>query len=77
MSELWLSPAEVKELTGGRVRFKAQCRALVRLGLPFTVNDVGRPLVECARVVSSPAPAAPRRKAERGPNWEALDGTNA
>jgi hypothetical protein len=44
MSELWISPEDVEELTG-KVRWKAQCRALAEMGIPFRPNAVGRPLV--------------------------------
>ena len=74
MSELWLPPAEVEELTG-KVRWKAQCRALAAMGVPFTPNAVGRPLVE--RALYETAKAKPGTKSKRGPNWEALRGKAA
>lgn len=67
MSDLWLDPAEVEELTDKR-RWTAQCRALAAMGVPFTPNAVGRPLVERAAVVSKPA----KPKAKREPNWGAI-----
>lgn len=73
MSETWLTPDEVKELTS-RERWSAQCRALARLGIPFQPNAVGRPLVERALVLSG---AATPRKPKREPNWKALDGKAA
>jgi len=75
MSDDYVSPATVEELTN-RKKFKAQCRALARLGIPFRPNAVGRPLVERAVVLSSAA-QAPKPKAKRGPNWDALNGTPA
>lgn len=72
MSDLWLSPDEVVELTA-RERWTAQCRALAAMGVPFTPNAVGRPLVERAAVCSSPA--KPRGKRE--PNWSAMRGKAA
>ena len=63
----WLSAESVEELTG-RKRWTAQCRKLAEMGIPFRPNAVGRPLVEPAVVLSSPAPA--KRKAE--PNWSAI-----
>lgn len=46
----WLHPQEVEELTGLK-RWKAQCRALARMGVPFRPNAQGRPLVERAAVL--------------------------
>lgn len=72
MADTWLSPDEVVELTA-RQRWTAQCRVLARMGVPFTPNAVGRPLVERAAVVSAPA----RPKAKREPNWGAMRGKAA
>jgi hypothetical protein len=66
VSDLWLTPDEVAELTA-RKRWKAQCKALAEMGVKFTPNAVGRPLVERAAVVSQPKS---RKKA--GPNWDAI-----
>jgi hypothetical protein len=73
MSDTWLSPEEVEELTA-RQRWSAQCKALAGMGIPFRPNAVGRPLVERAAVCSAPAKSKP---AKRGPNWEALNGKAA
>lgn len=70
MSEAWLTADEVAELTA-RQKWTAQCRALVRMGVPFRPNAVGRPLVERAAVLSSRP--EPRRK-RVGPNWDAMRG---
>lgn len=70
MSEAWLTADEVAELTA-RQKWKAQCRMLARMGVPFRPNAVGRPLVERGAVLSSPA--KPRRK-RAGPNWDAMRG---
>lgn len=67
MSETWLDPEEVAELTA-RTRWKAQCRALAEMGVPFKPNAVGRPLVERAVICTAPSKA----KAKRGPNWDAI-----
>lgn len=67
MAELWLTPDEVAELTA-RVRWKAQCRQLAAMGVPFKPNAVGRPLVERAAVVLS-EPRTAKRKSE--PDWGA------
>lgn len=65
-SDTWLTPEDVAELTA-KTRWKAQCRALAEMGVPFQPNAVGRPLVERAAVVS-----APKVKAKREPNWNAI-----
>jgi hypothetical protein len=67
MSDLWLEPAEVVELTAKK-RWAAQCRELAAMGVPFMPNAVGRPLVERAAVCKATA----KPKAKRGPNWDAL-----
>lgn len=67
MSDTWLSPEEVTELTA-KTRWTAQCRVLAVMGIPFTPNAVGRPLVERAAVCSAPA----KPKSKRGPNWDAV-----
>ena len=67
MSDTWLSPDEIIDLTAKK-RWAAQCRALAGMGIPFKPNAVGRPLVERAVVVSKPV--AKKRKAE--PNWGAI-----
>lgn len=72
MSDLWLTPEEVHELTD-RTRWSAQCRALASMGVPFKPNAAGRPLVERAAVCSAPVKA----KAKRGPNWDAINGKAA
>jgi len=72
VSELWLTAAEVEELTSKK-RWTAQCRALAKLGVPFEPNAVGRPLVSRARY----APESSRPKARKEPNWDALNGKAA
>lgn len=61
MSDTWLTPEEVAELTGLQPNsWKAQCRKLAAMGVPFRPNGVGRPLVERTAVLSTPAPRKPR-----------------
>lgn len=68
MSETWLTPDEVEELTA-RKRWSAQCRALAVMGVPFRPNAVGRPLVERVAVLKgAQKPAKPKAT----PNWDAL-----
>jgi hypothetical protein len=71
----WLSAAEVGELTGLDPRsWKAQCRKLAAMGVKFTPNGAGRPLVERAAVLTA---KDGRPKPKRGPNWEAIRGKAA
>jgi len=59
MSSTFLSPDEIKELTG-RSYIKLQIEALSKMGLPFFVNAVGRPVVTRSAVegrgTTAPAP---------------------
>lgn len=73
MSDTWLTPEEVTELTA-RSRWSAQCRALAAMGIPFRPNAVGRPLVERAAVCKE---TQPKPRAKRGPNMDALHGKKA
>lgn len=61
----WLTAGEVAELTG-LVRWRAQCRALARMGVPFRPNAQGRPLVERALVLK----AKDRERTPTRPKWE-------
>lgn len=72
MSDTWLTPDEVAELTARR-RWTAQCRALAGMGVPFRPNAVGRPLVERAAVTTATKAA----KAVQEPNWGAIRGKAA
>lgn len=67
MSDLWLTAGEVAELTATvPTSYKAQCRKLARMGIPFTPNAIGRPLV--CRSLFEPKQARPRKPAE--PKWD-------
>jgi hypothetical protein len=72
VSDTWLSPDEVCELTAVK-RWSAQCRALARMGVPFRPNAVGRPLVERDAVLAGKTKA---RKTKE-PNWSAIRGKAA
>lgn len=61
---IWLDPDEVHQLTD-RMRWKAQCKALQKMGVPFRPNAVGRPLVPRDAVLSQ------RKTRTREPNWDA------
>ncbi|MEF2156444.1 DUF4224 domain-containing protein [Luteimonas sp. FXH3W] len=66
MSDLWLTPDEVAELTSLEpTSYKAQCRRLARMGIAFTPNAIGRPLVP--RSLFEPKPA--RKEARAEPDW--------
>ena len=72
MSETWLTPSEVETLTG-KVRWKAQCKVLAGMGVPFIVNGAGRPLVERSLVLRE----KPKAKRVTEPNWNAIRGKAA
>lgn len=74
MSETWLTPEEVAELTA-RTRWSAQCRALATMGVPFRPNAVGRPLVERAAVCTKPSAERARKKPQ--PYWGPIRGKAA
>lgn len=70
----WLSASEVAELTGLEPEsWKAQCRKLAKMGVPFITNGAGRPLVERGFILQHAA----KPKAKRGPNWSAIGGKKA
>ncbi|WP_408953006.1 DUF4224 domain-containing protein [Lysobacter sp. Hz 25] len=75
MSETWLTPDEVGELTGLKPNsWKAQCRKLAAMGIKFRPNGAGRPLVERAAVLAG---TTRRTAAKPQPNWSALRGKAA
>jgi hypothetical protein len=49
MMAMFLTPAELAELTGRKIKSK-QIEALRRMGLPFHVNAVGKPVVSTAAI---------------------------
>jgi hypothetical protein len=74
MSETWLTPEEVGELTQTQPNsWAAQRRKLARMGVPFTPNAAGRPLVERAVVLKHQA----KPKAAKEPKWSAIRGKAA
>lgn len=73
-ADTWLTPDEVGELTGLKPNsYKAQCRRLAMMGVPFRPNAIGRPLVQRDAVLEKPKKSKPWR----GPNWDAIDGKAA
>lgn len=74
-ADTWLTPEEVGILTGLKPNsYKAQCRRLAKMGIPFRPNAVGRPLVERDVALIGPKKAG---KPAKGPNWEAIGGKAA
>lgn len=61
MSSTFLSPEEIKQLTG-RSYIKLQIEALSKMGLPFFVNGIGRPVVTRSAVEGRGAAPAPQKK---------------
>lgn len=64
----WLAPSEVAELTDAKRR-TTQCKRLAMMGIPFTPNYAGRPLVERAAALKYKE-RADKKAAE--PDWNAI-----
>jgi hypothetical protein len=64
----WLTPAEVSEMTEA-TRRTTQCKRLAEMGVPFTPNYAGRPLVERAAALKYKA-HTDKKPAE--PDWKAI-----
>lgn len=62
---MFLTAAQLADLTG-RVRPRAQRRALERMGIRHHVRPDGRPVVATAALLDAQAPAP------IGPDWSAL-----
>lgn len=63
MSSTFLEREEIKELTG-RTKVALQIAQLSKMGIPFFVNAVGRPVVTRSAIEGrSAAPAATPKKA--------------
>ncbi len=73
MADAWLTTIEVAELTA-RKRWSAQRKALTAMGVKFTPNAAGRPLVPRDAVLGTAGSRQPRKAA---PDWSAIDGTQA
>lgn len=65
-STMFLTPAEVAELTGINRRTvdgplgERQSAALLKMGVPHYINEIGRVIVVRARIESNEAPATGR-----------------
>jgi len=68
MSNMFLTQDDLVELTGRRIKSK-QIEALRRMGLPFWVNAVGKPVVSVATIEGprSDAPVALKKTWEPPP----------
>lgn len=55
MSAMFLSLDELADLTGRKIKSK-QVEALRRMGVPFRVNALGRPVVAAAAIIGTRAP---------------------
>jgi hypothetical protein len=64
----WLTPDEVAELTDAKRR-TTQCKRLAEMGVPFTPNYAGRPLVEYSAALKYKK-RADKKAAE--PDWNAI-----
>jgi hypothetical protein len=63
MASTFLDRDEIKALTG-RSYLRLQIAALTRMGIPFFVNDIGRPVVARSAVEGKATVApAPQKKA--------------
>jgi hypothetical protein len=63
MSNTFLKPDEIKQLTG-RTKIALQIAQLAKMGIPFFVNAVGRPIVTRSAIEGrSGTQPAPTKKA--------------
>lgn len=68
MSDTFLSPEEVAELTGvlvgrrGKTREELQIDWLRTSGIPFWTNARGRPIIARAAIIGRPAAEQPKKK---------------
>ena len=67
-----LTPREVEEITG-KQRYRAQVRALARMGIECRVRPDGRPIV--SRMAFETTVGGPVDRSNFEPNFEALHGT--
>lgn len=71
-SGTWLTPVEIAELTATKPNsYKAQCRKLAVMGIPFRPNAIGRPLVQRDAVLKQAK--KPATTSYEGPNWAAFE----
>lgn len=69
MSNMFLTQEELVELTGRKVKSK-QIEALRRMGLPFWVNAVGKPVVSVAAIEGRKADVPKKPEPSWEPNWD-------
>lgn len=65
----WLTPEQLFRLTKKR-RGSVQCRVLAEMGVPFTPNALGEPLVSAELFFAD----SDKPKRKREPNWSAIRG---
>jgi len=69
---LVLTHEEIRTLTG-RSRYRAQARALARIGISYRLRPDGFPLVSRAHFEQSMGAASPTVERPTQPDWSALD----
>ena len=67
----WLSAAAIARMTE-RVKARAQCKRLRAMGIKFTVNAAGWPLVEASTILTNPPV-----RLHRSPDWGKVRGQTA
>jgi hypothetical protein len=69
---MYVDNTVVRRVSGDKMRFKAQCRALDRLGIRYRLADNGEPLVR-------PEDLDPKMKTatRKEPRWDRLENSNA
>jgi hypothetical protein len=60
MADMFLNQEELATLTGRKMKSK-QIEALRRMGLPFHVNAVGKPVVARVAIEGRPTDAPPKK----------------
>ncbi len=72
VSELILSQDEIGVLTG-RHRYRAQARALARMGISYKLRPDGFPIVSRVHFEQVMGASMPRAERATEPNWSVLD----
>lgn len=69
MSNMFLTQDELVALTGRKIKSK-QIEVLRRMGLPFWVNAVGKPVVSVAAIEGRKADIPKKPEPAWEPNWD-------
>lgn len=72
-SSVVLTGVELRQITG-LSRYRAQARALARMGISYRLRPDGFPLVSRVHFEEIMGTEHSRARAEPKPNWSALDG---